>query len=226
MRLILAALLLVSCTDVRPIAETSVFYKRDVKISFEGQEYLGFAVLPKRDKYDLALTFAGQLDLFTFRSCHREITQEDAGGGRIFGKKNQVAFTYRPGDIETGKPCPVILEGYEVDKGRHSWAYIDFETPLETLGAVTLCNGTRKAVAGVSGCQSLSGLLQRVIFPEKVVGYGTDGCPGLITTNGEVFDLIAGNGICEYMFRTSSQPTKFHRFTTLGYTEIMVRKQL
>lgn len=226
MRLLLFVLMLAGCTDVNHIADTAVIYKKDVKISEGGTEHYGVAVLPAKSRYELSLTFAGQLDLFTFRSCHREVTQEDAGGGKIFGKKNQVSFTYAPVDIEALKTCPVTIEGHEAEKGRHSWAYIDFETPLETLPAVAVCNGTRKQYRGVSICQSLSGLIQRIIFTKKVTAYSTDGCPTALTTNGEVFDIIVGRGVCEYSFRAIEEPRDFHRHTTLGYDEIMVRKEL
>ena len=146
----LLLLLLIGCTEVTPVADTSVLYKRDVRIQFEGQDYFGVAVLPARDKYDLELTFAGELDLFAFRSCHREVTQEDAGGGRIFGKKNKVSFTYVPmAPLETGKMCSVEIEGYEAGKGRHSWGFLDFETPLETLPGLSICNGVRRQYRGV-----------------------------------------------------------------------------
>lgn len=226
MRLLLFVLMIAGCTDVSHVAETSVIYKKDVKISEGGTEHYGVAVLPAKSRYDFTMTFAGQLDLFTFRSCHREVTQEDAGGGKIFSKKNQAGFTYVPVDIEALKTCPVLIEGYEAEKGRHSWAYLDFETPLETLPAVTVCNGNRKQYSGVSICQSLSGLLQRVVFTRKVTGYTVDGCPSPITTNGEVFDIIVGRGVCTYSFRAIEEPRDFHRHTTLGYDEIMVRKQL
>jgi len=223
-KLLLAALLLVGCTDVNQIADTSVFYKRDVRIKFEGKEYLGVAVLPARDKYDLELTFAGTVDLFTFKTCHRHITQEDAGGGRIWDKKNKVSFTYRPEpSIESNDYCLAEIEGHEKEKGRHSWALIDFQTPLESLPAVTVCNGTRQGYDGVSVCQSLSGLLQRIIFTKKVSVVSPEGCPNPLTTNGEVFDIIVPTGRCVYSFRAVGEPRDYHRLTTLGYQEIMVR---
>jgi hypothetical protein len=218
-------LLMLGCTEVNPIAETNVLYKRDVRIGFEGQEFFGVAVLPPRERYELELTFAGELDLFTFRSCHREVTQEDAGGGKIFGKKNKVSYTYVPvSPIETAKQCTVEIEGHEAEKGRHSWAFLEFETPLETLPGLTICNGVRKQWKGVSVCQSLAGLIQNVVFTRPVRAFHSDDCPGVYTKDNLSFEVMQGKGRCSYSFRTmGEEPRDWHRYTSFGYSEILVR---
>lgn len=220
----LLILLMLGCTEVNQTADTSIIYKRDVRIVFEGQEYYGVAVLPPRERYELELTFAGELDLFTFRSCHREVTQEDAGGGKIFGKKNKVSYTYAPmNPLESGKICTVEIEGHEVGKGRHSWAFLDFETPLETLPGLTICNGVRKQFKGVSVCQSLAGLIQNVIFTRPVKAFHADDCPGVYTKDNLSFEIMQGKGRCAYSFRGIDEPRNWHRYTTFGYSEILVR---
>jgi hypothetical protein len=199
-------------------------YKRDVKILFEGKEYLGVAVLPRRDRYTFEMTFPGALDLFTFRTCHREVTQEDAGGGRIFGKKNKVSMVYSPvAPLETDV-CHVEIGGYEKGKGRHSWGYIDFETSFETLPAVVLCNGSREGFGGVSICQSLNGLITRIIFTKKVaVAYNKEKCSKPNSDDGMAFELLQSVGRCVYSFVTHGSPHEWHRFTTIGYQDILIR---
>lgn len=217
-------LLLVSCTEVNPIADTSVNYRRDVKILFEGQEHFGVAVLPARDRYNFELTFAGELDLFTLKSCHRQVTQEDAGGGRIFGKKNKVSFSYVPVDpIETKEMCTVEIEGHEAGKGRHSWGFLDFETALETLPGLVICNGVRRQYQGVSVCQSLAGLIQNVIFTRPVKVHVGEGCPDAKTKDSQSFQIKPASGRCVYSFRAISDPKDWHRHVTFGYDQILVR---
>ena len=222
MRFLILLALLSSCTEINQVADTGVLYKRDVRIVHEGSEYLGIAVLPAAAKYKLEMTFPGQVDLFTFRSCHREVTQEEAGAGTIFGKKNKVSFTYDPVPLETGF-CPVEIGGYEQGKGRHSWAFIDFETELEKLPAVVLCNGKTRQYNGVSACQAFAGLVQRITLPRKTIVYSSEGCPGTESSNGRVFDIIAGSGRCVYSFRSVEEPKDYHRMTTIGYEEILIR---
>ena len=224
MKSLFLILALLGCTEITQVADTSVLYKRDVRIMFEGQEYYGTAVLPARDKYDLELTFAGELDLFTFRSCHREVTQEDAGGGRIFGKRNKVSYSYQPVvPLETTGSCLAEVEGHEVNKGRHSWGIIDFETKLETLPALTICNGVRKQYKGVSICQSLAGLVQNIVFTRPVYGLTTDDCPVVSSKDSMSFEITQGKGRCVYSFQTIKDPREWHRYTSFGYDSILVR---
>jgi len=225
MKYLLVALLLISCTEVSQVADTKVLYKRDVRILHGGREFIGIAVLPLAASYKLELTFPGEVDLFTFRSCHREVTQEDAGGGGIFGKKNRVAYTYDPvGPFETDRYCPIEISGLEQQGGRHSFAFIDFETSRETMPAVVTCNGKVKQYSGVSVCQSPAGLMQRIKFARKVSVTSLDGCPVPLSENGSAYDLLLGVGRCVYSFRSSETPQDFHRLSTIGYQEILIRK--
>lgn len=224
--ILLIALVASGCTQVDQSLSPSKFYKRDVRITYDGVSYLGVAVLPGGKKhYDLEMTFAGQLDLFTFRTCHREVTQEDAGGGRIFGKRNKVAFRYSPvNEIESEDYCAVQIGGYEISGGRHSWGFIDFETPLETLNAKAMCNGRTQFFNGVSVCQSPAGLLQKVVFERPVTVKHTDDCPELLTIDDKTFDIYPPLGRCVYSFRSIEEPRDFHRMTIIGYEDILIRR--
>jgi len=199
-------------------------YKRDVRILFEGKEYLGVAVLPKRDKYQLEMVFAGELDLVTFKSCHREVTQDDAGSGRIFGKKNRWSYTYVPvATVEDGV-CPVEVAGFERVKGRHSLGNIDFMSGFETLRGVLLCNGTREGFDGVSACQAYTGLIVKVVFSEPVYSVPDDECTSTpISKDAMSWELMISPGRCIYSFRGIKGGRLWHRLTTYGYQEIPIR---
>lgn len=226
-RLFLIVALVSGCTNVSQPLNPSKMYKRDVRIKHGGTEYIGVAVLPGGEQsYKLELTFAGELDLFTFRSCHREVTQEEAGGGRIFGKRNKVEITYVPvSPLETDKFCPIEIGGYERDGGRHSWAFIDFETPFEKMPAMVLCNGRRHGYKGVSVCQSPAGLMQQIVFSRAVTVLTTNDCPTPTSEDGgKTFDFNPALGRCVYSFRAVDAPREFHRLVALGYEEVMIRK--
>lgn len=227
-RIVLIAALVSGCTQVAQPLDPSNVYKRDVKILVDGVEHTGVAVLPGgQAKYTLEMTFAGRLDLFTLRSCHREVTQEEAGIGGIFGKKNKIKIDYLPVDpIESKSYCPLEIGGFEKDKGRHSWGFIDFKTPLETMPAVVLCNGVRQGFDGVSVCQSLVGLLQQVMFNEPMKlsldKDNAEDCPEPKTADGKLFEFYPEFGRCVYAFRALGTG-RFHRMTTIGYEHILIR---
>lgn len=226
--LVIAAVVAGCSPDVRQPVNPSGVYKHDVQISVDGVNYTGVAVLPGgKSKYTLDMSFAGRLDLFTLSSCHREITQEDAGrSGGIFDRsKNRMRLVYEPvAGIEAGEFCPIMIGGFEKDKGRHSWAFIDFETPRETMPAVLLCNGARQGFRGVSVCQSGAGLMQRVFFNEPMNSENSEDCPKLKgDDDGRVFDFYPPLGRCVYTFREKAGQRRFHRLNVIGYNEILIR---
>lgn len=224
--LIALILALVGC-DIAHQAKPDVFYKRDAVIKYGGRDYLGVAVLPKSAKYDFEFSFAGNLDLFTLRTCHREITQEEfEGGGLLDRKKNRAELVYEPQPgIEAGTYCPVEVGGFDAEKGRHGWGFIDFEGDNEKLSGLVKCNGKRQVYNGVSVCQSLAGLVQEIIFP-VAVRFSPSECISPETTDNKTFRIYAPTGRCVYAFREISGEKRFHRFTSIGYESILVRKIL
>jgi hypothetical protein len=213
------------CTAAEKVdsASSEIFYKRDIKIEYGGKSYRGIAVLPSGVNYDIKITAAGKLDLFTFTDCHMEHTAEDAGQGGIFSRKNVVDFKYSR-EFAGASYCPVELGGYEV-KGRHSWGFIDFQSPNETLPAKIFCNGYSENTAGVSVCQSKKGLYQKIVFPVGVeTNLATDTCPMPISIDSKTFEFPTVPGLCVYAFREFSGARRFHRLTTLGYDKILIRE--
>lgn len=225
--LLFASFLFNGCTDVTHSAKPDVYYKRDAKLSYGGRDYLGVAILPRAATYRLQFSFSGDLDLFTLRTCHREITQEEFGGGGIFNRKQkQVEITYEPQPgIESGTYCPVEIGGYDAEKGRHSWGFIDFEGPTETLSGLVKCNGIRQVFNGVSVCQSLEGLAQEIVFPVDA-RFAPSECLSPETKDNRTFRIYPPKGRCIYVFREMGGDGRFHRLTTIGYESILVRKVL
>ncbi len=221
----LLLLVLLGCTpkEVADIASTDVFYRRDVRITLGDRVWTGVAVLPQQSLYRLSLEFAGNLDLFTFTDCHAQWTKEKAGTGGIFGPKNEVDFNYRPSFADETY-CPVELGGYEAIKGRHAWGFIDFKTSIETAPADLECNGERQSNIGVSVCQSLTGLIQRVTFLEPMEVVPPEGCGLPISDDQKTFEFPMNAGRCVYAFLEYEGNHRIHRLTTLGYDKILIRE--
>lgn len=226
-----ALLVLVSCNGEKmPVASSEVFYKRDMILEVGGVKGEGALVVPLKNVIPFLVTARGDLDLFTFTTCHREETAEDAGNvtertgwlfKRTITKKREVKLDFRPTLIEGAGGCPVMLGGYEQSKGRHSWGFVDFETPEATLPAILNCNGLVLSVNGVSVCQARMGLIQSIKFPVSVRVSPEASCD-LGKTEGDSFEFPIPKGQCVFAFM--AQDERIHRLTTLGYEQILIRK--
>lgn len=216
--------------EVNQNLETKNFYRRDMVIN--GRE--GVAVLALSDKVSFHIEARGNLDLFTMVTCNQSQTKEKAwnvkqkvrsglfGWGRkLVDKQREIKFEYRPNELEKDGYCPIEFGGYEKDKGRHSWGFVDFQTPDATLPATLLCNGERIASKGVSICQSRAGLIQRIKFAEAVKVFPDVAC-NIGQTEGVVFEFELPRGQCVFRFR-STVTGREHRLTTLGFEKILIR---
>jgi len=196
--------------------EQGVIYKKDMEVCIGGKCRQGVIVGPQGSVHDFKIKAQGNLDLFTFSTCHREETTTEHSKKKWFRKNRKVSGTYYPAPgIETGY-CPVYIGGYDVN-GRHSWAFIDFKTSDATLKVGLHCNGEFMANVGVSICQSRQGLIQAIEFPVEVT---VDACG--IQGRGKRFEFKMPRGECVVVFFSED---KLHRLTLIGYDKIIVRSK-
>ena len=221
-----AVFFVVGCTSVPQKLDPDAFYKRDMEITVNGYQSEGVLVVPKAKKYDFKIEAKGKLDLFTFTTCHREKTKENAGEKGWFSDKKTRKMTFFPSpDIEASHlSCPVQLGGYERDKGRHSWGFVDFEHESLNLPALLKCNGSVSNHTGVSACQSKNGLIQEIVFSEPVLAAKNPECGELTSTDEKTFRFKMPKGQCTFRFLTKTGEKKWHRMTTLGYQQILIRE--
>jgi hypothetical protein len=212
------SILLAGCVSA-PIAtlDSDVYYKRDLQMKIsgrEGREGRGHVVAPHQDVYEINIKFPGKGDLVTFKTCHREIEVEKAGTSET--------VPYRPvAGIENTGLCFLEISVFEQGAGRHAWGIIDFENPQFTLDAVLKCNGSTTVSRGTSICASKAGLIQRIEFPEAVVGSDKSKCPPLPTA-GRVVEFKMPERECTYILKGASG--KLHKLTTIGHEKILIRK--
>lgn len=203
-------------------------------ITHDDVTYEGVAVLPRKARYSIEVESRGQLDLFSLSTCHREWIKERAWNTTkivktLFGwsrkvYRNAVRFDYTPVAIEEKfEYCPMILGAYEQEKGRHSWGFVDFETPDEHLEATMSCNGMIEDVGGVSVCQGREGLIQNLMFEEDVSVESSPGCNKPEIAGGvAIYEVTAGQ--CVYLFM-GARTKQLHRHTSIGYQDILIRGQ-
>lgn len=209
--------------------DPKVYYKRDMKIKYDKKEYIGTVVLPKGDSYDLNFKSKGKLDLFTFTTCHREITNEHAGTTGFFESKKQIGLKYTPSPKHEKKgACPIQVAGYDL-KGKHSFAYLDIDTDGYTLSATIHCNGQQYRSNGVTICQSKFGLEQSITFDVEVDFMPSanpyKNCKNLIykTVNYKEFIYEIPARECGFVFIEKTS-TKKHKLNTIGYEKILIRE--
>lgn len=219
-----AVLLLSSCAGQNQILERGLFYKRDVGIEVNGKSYEGVVVVPKADRYNLVLRPKGKLDLVLVRTCHREFSGEKLSPGFLGIGGGQFKYEYVPTPgLEDSRVCPLRAEVYESDKGRHSWALLDFEHPDYTIGYMLQCNGAVSYPRGVGVCQTKAGLLQRIKFQEPIRFAPPEpvGCALPMKKDG-VYEFAASLGECLYHFDTKDG--RLGRLTVVGYEGVLVRE--
>jgi hypothetical protein len=219
--LILSVFILSSCAVNQVLTEKSV-YMHDMKIEVNGHKGVGTLVVPMSSLISVKVRAKGKLDLFVWSTCARNISAEAAFDEGMFSSKYETSFEYRPSVLER-TDCAVQLEGYEKIKGRHSWAFIDFEDGTSTLPATITCNGQTYTSKGVTVCQSKKGIRQQVTFAAPVLVGAQDGCPLPFTEDEKTFYVEIGKGACRYNF-LEKEGERNHRITTIGYDEVLLRE--
>jgi len=203
-----------------------LFYKRDIGIRVNDGWFLGVTVVPYSSEYSIELTPRGDMDLILLRTCHREFTVEKYKGssGFIFWKSAKT-FQYRyipVPQLENRGVCPMRVDVYEEEDGRHSWAFLDFEHPDYTLRAELICNGEVVSVNGVGVCQAKSETVQaiRLMKPVRFAPPEPSGC-SIPSRVGNHYEIDVSLGECLYTY--DSEDGQLGRLTVIGYEGVLVR---
>jgi hypothetical protein len=214
-----------SCASslVKQELDPDVIYKRDIGLTINGVAYKGIAVPAPAASYILDISGKGTINMLTITTCHREHQFEFDPG--YFKKGHTLRWTYTPvKGIEDKRGCMLEIGAYEKTKGRHAWGMIDFQTPTETVPAKMNCDGTARAVGPVSICQSKAGLLQKIEFDRRMkVAPDQEQCKVMKTVDEKTYEFITPKGECTYYF--GDIDGKFHRLTTFGYENILIREE-
>ena len=200
-------------------------------ISFEGM-----GVVQSADKYEFHIEARGDLDMFILSSCNRDWTKEKAwnvkkkvksglfGWGRkLKNQTREIKFEYEPIEEIERTYCPIWFGGYEKEKGRHSWAFVDFRTADLILPARLECNGEVENIKGVGVCQSRKGKTQVIEFEDEMVVSPETRCD-IGDNRGTRFEFTLKSDFCVYRFKRLRSPHLEFRLTTFGYDKILIRE--
>lgn len=221
---ILSFMALTGCSLVNQKLDPEKFYRRDIKLEINGEKFDGVAVPKRADEYEIKIKAKGKIDMLTIRSCHREEHFEEPSSG-WFSSGKSFKYTFRPiKGIEDGRGCLLDIGAYEKEKGRHSWATIDFETETENLPAIVMCNGEKWNTdpGSVSICQARTGTIQKIIFDHRVkISPDEERCKVFKTKDEMTYEYLMPLGECVVYFADKYQ--NVHRHVSVGYDEILVR---
>lgn len=222
---VLIAQLCCSCSLVSQKLDPQTFYRRDIQLDVNDQKFDGAGVPNFSDEYKIKIKSIGKIDMLTIQSCHRHESFENVGGG-IFGASKTFTYIYRPiKGIEDGRGCLLDIGVYERSKGRHGWATLDFQTKMgaENLPAHLLCDGKEWSTDpnSVSICQAKNGTIQKIVFDHRVKVSPDARCDVMKTTDEMTYTYLMPVGECTFYF--GDKYGNFHRHTTLGFENVLIR---
>lgn len=206
--------MLQSCASLNSDISADIYYQKDLIIRIDNQRFEGIATLPDQSVYSFEFESKGKIDLFTIKSCHfYEVITPD----RVI-KQKKIEYVYYPTKFERQQSmCPLVINAYEKNMGRHSFAQIDFNRPMYSAIAQIDCNGFTMNKKGTYLCQSGEGLYQQITFDKESV-FVTN-CQDTITKQGLSYKIKLNKGICIYTFKTNGA---LFRLTTFGFEKTLI----
>ena len=203
-----------SCVNQGGTIPVGTEFKRTMEIEVNGIKGVGDLVVPPAMRYNIKIKVNERSDEVNLVSCHRHIQIEKEGfRGR---KKHDFSFD-ADSEFENSGYCPIHITSLDRG-GAHEWAIIEIRN--RKLGAGLFCNGEISAVTGVSICQAMVGLRQRITFLREVTSASVDGCGSVETSDDLSFYFTPDTGFCSILFYDASTKER-HRLTVFGYNEIM-----
>lgn len=222
----ITAPLFISCSSIPQQLEQNTFYKRDLKFTVNGQAIDGSGVVDENSQYEIQLASKDTVAMLLIRSCHREQTFEKVGcqSSGLFGLGSKTCFkySYSPvSDIETNRVCPLRLEAYDSEDGKHGWGLLDFRSDKFQVPFRLSCNGVVSDERGVATCQGRVEAVQRISFSEPIRFAESPNCEKPQKVD-DSYEIKVSKGECLYMFDTKDG--RLGRLLILGFDGILVRE--
>lgn len=220
--------LLIGCStiDVGPSPKDGVVYLYDLKGTVNGSAFDGVGVIPYAQVYDIKIESQVDVDLLEINSCGRNFHQESAITSGWFKPRRAFEYVYQPDPtIENYGSCLVRFRAYNKAQGQNAWGIVDFETPDASLPSQMFCNGSTSQTNGVSICQSKAGVIQKITFPvavKQALATLDPQCK-MTSTDGISWEYAMPIGECVMAFVEAGGSHRFHRHTTVAYTDYQIR---
>ena len=221
MRLILALLMISSCTRGTPKMYPSLLEER-ATLEFEANKktHYGTAVIPRASRQVIRFKVPPKTKELAVSTCHRKHFSTDKKTQHLFKPRDKyyIEYEYIPvAFLENWHACFMVASAHTSD-GKREFALIDFRNN-ETLEGDLYCNA-KKTTGKSSLCQAPEGSTQMIWFKNRVTALAGETCKASqpLTERGEhegwSFYITVQKGYCVYMFFDDK---KEHRLTMYGY---------
>lgn len=175
---------LVPVKDPKDLSKYS--FRKSLKFEVDGRSYSGVAVLPRKQSYTITIMPDEKMTFYIFQTPHRDIPIDKPDTG-WFNKKFVYQYSPQPG-LEDRGYTPLEITALNKDQVSDAFAFIEFKDANSeiSLEATIKCNGELQPnVVGVSICQTAKGLIEEILFNEKVLIESVDnGCEKPYTDDG------------------------------------------
>lgn len=208
-------------------------YERDMIVTVNGVTREGTITMPLLEKNKIHVYARGDLDVFLMKTCGGHFKKERAWnvtqtvksglfgwGSKKIDKKNEVEFEISKSDFAETGVCPLYLVGISYD-GKHSEAYINWQTPEYQLTGRVVCNMEGRNFEGVEACSTAVGSYGKISFSEEVYISPNQGCE-IGEPKNNVYEFRANLGICNYQIEGKTSGKK-GMYQVYGYSEIIIR---
>lgn len=220
--LLLILITATGCASWQQATPTNVVlykYKADVQITLGDKTFDGMAVTKIADEIPLRFYSKARLDLIKITTCHRELTIDR--DSPLWQSSRHFAWTYKPTELEKTKYCPIFIQALDRN-GLTAWGYIAFRS-TEIMPAKMNCNGEAINFAGISVCQTATGLEQLITFARPAKYVAEPLCQ--IRKKSENAYYIRGiEGFCMAVFTDMLHQEK-HRVVLLNYDSPLIRSE-
>jgi len=215
---------LIPVKDPKEITKYS--FRKSLKFEVDNKSYVGIAVLPRKPSYTITIMPDEKMTFYIFQTPHRDIPIDKPETG-WFNKKFIYQYNPQPG-LEDRGYTPLEITALNKDQVSDAFAFIEFKDANSeiSLEATIKCNGELQSnVVGVSICQTAKGLVEEILFKEKVLIESVEnGCDKPTTDDGLLWRLKASEGECPYYFTARTKHENghrlSHRLTMIGYTKV------
>lgn len=218
--LFLAVLSLSGCAGVDQVLTPGVFYRRDLKLTIDGQDFEGVGVVAERPRYEIVISPKQDIDALLIKSCHRTISVEKISSGWFGNGKFKYIYEPIPG-LESGRVCPLRIDSYNSSKGKHAWSFLDFRSSAYAVSGTSICNGAVSRFQGAAVCQAHRDLVQKISFDEPI--RFAPPSPSHCSIPKRVkdgYEYTPVTGECIYLFDTQSG--KLGRLVVIGFEGVKI----
>lgn len=200
------------------VIDPAAAYRMTLKMKVNGQAIAGLGVAKRgAGLYRVEAQAPADLELLTVSSCRRETILEKVD--------SKFGFDFTPAGARELAGCPLLIQGLDKEKSRHTLGFLAFDHPDYRLAATSFCDGAGEEVLGSVVCQAREGLVPELRFHADVtVAVEPESCPLPRSLGARAYEFKTARGWCHYVFKRDGAPPEYLRYSLYGYEKVALEK--